>query len=55
MDWIIERAKEPSTIRGLIILAGAAGLNVAPNLSNAIIVTFGALAGLFEIIRKEAK
>lgn len=55
MDWFIERAKEPSTLRGIIMLAGVAGVNVAPDLSTSIITTVGAIAGLIEIIRREVK
>lgn len=53
MDWFIERAKEPSTLRGVLALAGVLGVNVAPELSSSIIGTLVSVAGLIEVIRKE--
>lgn len=55
MEWIFERIKEPSTVRGVLMLVGVAGVNIAPDLSASIVSTVGAVAGLIEIIRKETK
>ena len=53
--YILERAKEASTWRGAVLLATAAGVNVAPELGNAII-TFGiGLAGLLGVITADKK
>ena len=53
--YILERAKEASTWRGLVLLATAGGVNLAPDLANAI-VTFGiGLAGLLGVITKDKK
>jgi hypothetical protein len=53
--YILERAKEASTWRGLVLLATAGGMNLAPDLANAI-VTFGiGLAGLLGVITKDKK
>lgn len=50
--YLLERAKEPSSWRGVILLTTAAGVNVAPELMNAI-VTFGlGTAGLIGAITK---
>lgn len=54
-DYLLQRAQEPSTWRGAVLLATAAGVNIAPDLINAI-VTFGlGLAGLLGVISKDKK
>lgn len=51
--YILERAKEPSTWRGIILVLTAVGVPVAPALSDAII-TFGlGLAGLVGVVTKD--
>jgi hypothetical protein len=51
-DWILTRLSENSTWRGLILLLTAAGVQVSPEKSAAII-SFGlALVGLINIVRK---
>lgn len=53
--YILERAQEASTWRGVVLLATAAGVNIAPELGNAII-TFGiGLAGLLGVVTKDSK
>lgn len=44
--YILERAKEPSTWRGLILLLTAIGVPVAPALADSIISVGLAVAGL---------
>ena len=44
-DYIIARAKEPSTWRGLFLLLTAIGIPVAPQMADAIITIGLALAG----------
>lgn len=52
-DYIIERVKEASTWRGIILFLTASGVPMAPELSNAIL-TFGlGLAGLVGVITKD--
>jgi uncharacterized membrane protein len=52
IKFLLDRAKEPSTWRGAVLLATAAGVNIAPELVNAI-VTFGiGLAGLLGVVTK---
>jgi hypothetical protein len=53
MDYIIERAKEPSTWRGLALFAGAVGLHIAPDAMPAIGTAVSALISVIEIFRKE--
>ena len=45
-QYILERAKEPSTWRGLVLVLTAAGVPLAPGMSEAIISIGLALAGL---------
>jgi hypothetical protein len=53
--YILERAKEPSSWRGAVLLATAAGVGVSPEMSNAI-VTFGiGLAGLLGVATGDKK
>lgn len=52
IKYFIERAQEPSTWRGIVMLATATGVGIAPELANAII-TFGVgLAGLLGVVTK---
>lgn len=49
-DYLLERAKEPSSWRGLIYLLTAAGVPVAPELATSIISAGMALAGLIGVL-----
>lgn len=51
--WIINRLKEPSTIRGIIVLAGLFGYSVNQDMSEPIATVVAGLLALVEIIRKE--
>ncbi len=53
--YILERAKEPSTWRGIVLLATAGGLNVAPEMATSIIEVGIAVAGLLGILTKDSK
>lgn len=53
MKYIIDKIKEPSTIRGLVMLLGLAGAKFSPEQSEAIIQTVVAVVGLIEIFRQE--
>lgn len=44
-DYLLARAKEPSTWRGLFLLLTAIGVPVAPEMANAIITVGLGLAG----------
>tara|TARA_R110000822_G_scaffold2158_4_gene10380 strand:- start:206 stop:373 length:168 start_codon:yes stop_codon:yes gene_type:complete len=48
-DYLLERAKEPSSWRGLLLLLTAIGIPVAPQLADAIIAVGLALAGLIGV------
>ena len=53
MNNIIARLKEPSTFRGLAILAGLAGVTIDPAQVNAIAAAVAAVLGLIEVFRRE--
>ena len=44
-DYLISRLREPSTWRGIILLAAALGLSIRPDLAEAIVALGLALAG----------
>lgn len=53
MSWIIRRFKEPSSWRGLVVVAGICGYSVSPEMQDSIIAAGTAALALIEIIRKE--
>ena len=48
-DYLIERAKEPSSWRGLLLILTAIGVPVAPEMANAIITAGLGIAGLIGV------
>jgi hypothetical protein len=53
MKTLISKLKEPSTIRGIAIISGVAGLSLEPAKWDAIGAAVVAIIGLIEIFRKE--
>lgn len=53
--WLLERLVEPSTWKGLAILAAAGGVTVSPELITQITAVAGAVIGLIDVVRKEDK
>jgi hypothetical protein len=53
INWFINKAQEPSTINGVFLLAGLAGVNISPELQTPIISILGGAAAIYNIIRKE--
>jgi hypothetical protein len=53
MNNILARLKEPSTFRGLAILAGLGGIAIDPAQVNAIATAVAAVIALIEVFRKE--
>ena len=53
-SYILARAKEPSTWRGLILLLTAVGVPIAPAMAEAIISAGLALAGLVGVVTQDA-
>jgi hypothetical protein len=50
--WLLARLSENSTWRGLVLVATAAGLKLAPELWDSIISVGLAVVGLINIVRK---
>jgi len=53
MKALLSKLKEPSTIRGIAIIGGVAGLSLEPAKWDAIGAAVVAIIGLIEIFRKE--
>lgn len=49
-SYILERAKEPSTWRGLVLLLTALGVPIAPAMADAVITAGLAVAGLIGVV-----
>lgn len=49
-DYILDRAKEASTWRGIILLLTAAGVPIAPALADTIVSVGLALAGMIGVV-----
>lgn len=52
-EWIIDRAKETSTWRGVISIVTALGVVISPAQQEAIISLGLALVGVINVFRKE--
>lgn len=50
--WLLSRAKEPSTWKGIAILVGLLGWSVQPELLEQIITAVIAVVGVIEVARK---
>ena len=53
--YVVNRAKEASTWRGVIMLLTAVGLNISPEMADAIISVGIAVAGLVGILLPDSK
>ena len=51
-DYILDRAREPSTWRGFILFLTAVGVPVAPELANHIVTAGLGIAGLIGVVTK---
>ena len=52
IKWAIEQLKQPSTWRGMVMLATSVGLVVEPQLADKIIVAGTGMAGLIGVMFK---
>ena len=52
IKYLLDRAQEPSTWRGAVFLLTSLGINIAPELGNAILSAGVALAGLLGVVTK---
>ncbi len=50
--YILERAKEPSTWRGILLFLTAMGVPIAPELANNIVTVGLGLAGIVGMVTK---
>jgi hypothetical protein len=55
LDYIVARAKEPSSYKGILALAAALGLQIDPAQSSAVVSAVLALIGVWEVFRRERK
>lgn len=55
LDKLVKLFKQPSTHKGLIVLAGAIGITVTPEYKEAIGALTGILYGIYQIARDEDK
>ena len=53
MKYILDRLKEPSSWRGLVMIATAFGVTVNPELLNSIIIVGTGLAGVIGFVFKD--
>lgn len=53
--WGKRQLRQPSTWRGLTLVATAAGVNVSPEMIHAIITTGAAVAGAIDVMIDETK
>lgn len=53
MNYVIDRLAENSTWRGLILVTTALGVQLSPELANAIVAAGLGLVGLINVLRKE--
>ena len=54
LQFIVDRAKEPSTYAGVATMLTAAGVGYSPDLFNAAVAVAVAIAGLIAVILPEA-
>lgn len=54
-QYLIERAKEPSTWRGLVLILTALGVPLAPEMQSAIVSVGLAVAGLIGVATPDKK
>lgn len=50
--WAVEQLKQPSTWRGIVMLATSAGLVIRPELMEQIVVAGTGIAGLIGVFTK---
>lgn len=55
LQYILDRLKEQSTWRGIILIATAIGAKVEPDQAEAIIASGIAIVGLINVFRREKK
>jgi hypothetical protein len=54
-DYLLQRAKEPSTWRGLVLIATSAGCVITPAMADAIVALGIGLAGVIGVVTADKK
>ena len=54
-DYLLDRLKEPSTWRGLVLIATSAGVAVTPAMADAIVALGIGLAGVIGVVTADKK
>lgn len=54
-EYILQRLKEPSTWRGLVLIATSAGVGIEPAMADAIISAGIGLAGVVGVVTADKK
>jgi hypothetical protein len=55
VNWILRQLKQPSTWKGIFLVAGVIGYGIKPELQEQIIIAVTAIIGIIEIYRNEHK
>ncbi len=55
LNYLLDRAKEPSSWRGAILILTACGLRLEPQLQESILAVGLSATGLINLLRKERK
>lgn len=54
-DWLIDRLREPSTWRGIALLASVGGIVVTQDEAGALCALVVAVIGVYDAVRKERR
>lgn len=54
-SYLLDRAKEPSTWRGAVMVATAMGVSISPEKQDAIVTIGLAIAGIIGVLSKDKK
>lgn len=54
-DYLLQRAKEPSTWRGIILILTSVGVGIDPALADSIIAAGIGLAGIIGVVSADKK
>lgn len=55
MNWLLRRLGEPSTWRGIVLLATGLGITMEPEKMDAIVAVGLAVVGLINVCRRESR
>lgn len=53
--WARRQLKQPSTYRGLVLLATAAGANISPEMVHSVVAVGASVAGLIDVLKNDEK